>query len=100
MRETQFQFRRILGKKRLNSAGFEVWFDSDFLIFEVEVHFPFKVLTLRINNTIHNEYHQVFVTCQIRSITRAVGYTFPCQFILLVAKMTHGAKTGGIASHV
>jgi hypothetical protein len=28
---------------------------------------------------------------------RAVGFTFPCQFILLVAKKTHGAKPSGIA---
>jgi hypothetical protein len=58
---------------------------------------PSKVLTLGINNTIHNRYHQEFVRCQICSITRAVRCTYPCQFILLVAKMTHCAKTGGIA---
>jgi hypothetical protein len=116
MRERVLTSGVVVGRGGHNSAGF--WAKNDSippdlkcgftLIFEVEVQkpggiappsliFPLKVLTLRINNTIHNEYHQLFVICQICSMTRAVGCTFPCQFILLVAKMTHTAKTGGIA---
>jgi hypothetical protein len=67
------------------------------LLFKILLIFPLNTLTLHINCTIHNGYHQEFVRCQICSITRAVRCTFPCRFILLVAKITHCAKTGGIA---
>ena len=67
------------------------------LFFWISLIFPLNTFTLHTNYTIHNRYHQEFVRCEICSITRAIGCTYPCELILVVAKMTHDNKTAGIA---